>query len=142
MLSYFSLLINNITSVYPRKLARQPQLSTQLHWNAFRPPISSLYNSSRYCTMESGYLTAKIDPGGSELVRRPKSTPVASQDLSDYDAKMTWVRSTLSDILQSRLKFSDSPIIDCDQRILSLHPRRQSRATWCTNDLYLLLVGV
>lgn len=92
--------------------------------------------------MNSDYLRALVDPGGSGPVKQLNSTPVGSLTLPNYDSKMTWVRSTLGEILQLRLQLLDAPILDCDQRTLSLHPHRQSRATWCTSDLHTLLVRV
>lgn len=92
--------------------------------------------------MDAGYLREIVDPGGSGFVRQTNSTPVASQNLFDYETKMTWVRSILSEILQSRLKVLGASITDCDQRMLSLDPGRQSRSTWCTNDLQDLLVRI
>lgn len=84
---------------------------------------------------------ARLD--GLGVARHGNPTPVQSQNLPSHDdRKVTWVLGTLTEILQSRVHLLDAPVVECDQENLSLSPFRQSKATWCTDDIHTQLVCI
>lgn len=92
--------------------------------------------------MDPDHHRASRDLARSEAVRQRNLSPIDTYDLSNHNNNMTWVCSTMNEIIAARINLSEKIIVECDERALSLSPHRQTRATWCTKDLHALVVRV